>query len=114
VGQSGYTEIDMTECFNTSSPWCQFHVANPSFGIGRGCDAVYPIADNNWHVYDTVWTATSIMQYMDGVLLSTCNQRLSNPMFLIIQTQTGGMSGTPNNAYLPATLLIDYVKVTQP
>jgi hypothetical protein len=35
-------------------------------------------------------------------------------MFLIIQTQTGGAGGTPNNAYLPATLNIDYVKVTQP
>jgi hypothetical protein len=35
-------------------------------------------------------------------------------MFLIIQTQTGGGGGTPNNAYLPATFMVDYVKVTQP
>jgi len=35
-------------------------------------------------------------------------------MFLIIQIQTGGAGGTPNNGLLPATLLIDYVKVTQP
>jgi beta-glucanase (GH16 family) len=114
IGQAGYTEIDMTECYNATSPWCQFHVANPSFGLGRGCDAVYPTADTNWHVYRTVWTASNISQYMDGVLVSTCNQRLSNPMFLIIQTQTGGVSGTPNSTYLPATLSIDYVKVTQP
>jgi hypothetical protein len=38
-------------------------------------------------------------------------------MFLIIQTQTttaGGVAGLPNNANLPTTLQIDYVKVTQP
>ena len=114
IGQADYIEIDMTECYNSTSPWCQFHVANPGFGIGNGCDAVYPVADTNWHVYDTVWTASSVKQYMDGVLVSTCNQSLAKPMFLIIQTQTGGVSGNPNSAYLPATLSIDYVKVTQP
>lgn len=35
-------------------------------------------------------------------------------MFLIIQTQTGGVGGTPNNSLLPATLAVDYLKVTQP
>ena len=109
---SGYTEIDMTECYN-SSGWCQFHVANPSFGIGDGCDASYPV-DTNYHVFTTVWTSTSVKQYMDGGLVTTCNQHLANPMFLIIQTQTGGVGGTPANSQLPAQLSVDYVKVTQP
>ena len=51
---------------------------------------------------------------MDGATGTTCNQKLSNPMFLIIQTQTGGTGGTPNNALLPAALAVNYVKVTQP
>jgi hypothetical protein len=51
---------------------------------------------------------------MDGVAFSTCQQKMSNPMFLIIQTQTGGAGGTPNNAALPAGLVVNYVKVTQP
>jgi hypothetical protein len=38
----------------------------------------------------------------------------STPMFLIMQIQTGGNGGTPNNALLPATLAVDYVRVTQP
>jgi hypothetical protein len=33
-------------------------------------------------------------------------------MFLIMQIQTGGLGGTPNNAPLPATLRINYVRVT--
>ena len=111
LGSAGYTEIDMTECYG--SGWCQFHVANPSFGIGNGCDATYTV-DTNWHIFTTMWDANGITQYEDGVAETSCNQQLPNPMFLIIQTQTGGAGGTPNNAYLPAALMIDYVKVTQP
>jgi hypothetical protein len=111
LGSSGYTEIDMTECYGAG--WCQFHVANPGFSIGNGCDATYAV-DTNFHTFTTVWTSTSITQYMDGVLETTCNQKLTQPMFLIIQTQTGGVSGTPNSAFLPANLVVDYVKVTQP
>ena len=115
LGQSGYHEIDMTECY-VSSGWCQFHVANPSFGIGNGCDyeAGSYTVDTNWHLFTTVWTSTSISQYLDGNLITTCTQKISTPMFLIIQTQTGGAGGTPNNAHLPATLQVSYVKVTQP
>ena len=112
IAQSGYTEIDMTECFG--SAWCQFHIANPNFGIGGGCDATYNNVDTNFHTFKTVWSASGITQYIDGTVVSNCNQKMSNPMFLIIQTQTGGNGGTPNNSLLPATLVISYVKVTQP
>ena len=108
----GYTEIDMTECYGGS--WCQFHVANPSFGIGGGCDTSDYDPGSSFHVYKTVWESNRVRQYIDGTLLTTCNQSLNKPMFLIIQIQTGGVGGTPNNALLPASLVIDYVKVTQP
>ena len=111
LAQSGYTEIDMVECYG--SGWCQFHIANPGFGIGNGCDVTYAV-DTNFHTFQTVWTPTSIKQYMDGVLETTCNQSLNNPMFLIMQIQTGGSGGTPNNALLPDSLAVDFVKVTQP
>jgi Glycosyl hydrolases family 16 len=111
LGQSSYTEIDMVECYGTG--WCQFHLANPSFGIGNGCDATYTV-DTNFHTFETVWTSASIKQYMDGVLETTCNQSPQNPMFLIMQIQTGGAGGTPNNALLPASMEVDFVKVTQP
>jgi hypothetical protein len=111
MGQSSYTEIDMVECYG--SGWCQFHLANPNFGIGNGCDATYAV-DANFHIFQTVWTPTDVKQYMDGVLETTCNQSLKNPMFLIMQIQTGGSGGTPNNALLPANMEVDFVKVTQP
>ena len=112
LGNSGYAEIDTTECYGSS--WCQFHVANPNFGIGGGCDFSNYNVDTNHHIFKTIWNSSGITQYRDSVLLTTCHQSLSNPMFLIIQTQTGGVGGTPNNALLPAEFIIDYVKVTQP
>jgi hypothetical protein len=35
-------------------------------------------------------------------------------MFFIMQIQTGGVAGTPNNGALPASMAVDYVKITQP
>jgi hypothetical protein len=37
----------------------------------------------------------------------------STPMFLLIQTQTGGTGSTPNNSNLPATLQVSSVMVAQ-
>ena len=49
LGGSGYIETDMVECY-ISGGWCQFHVANPSFGLGSGCDATYPVGYQLAHV----------------------------------------------------------------
>ncbi len=104
-GASGYRELDLTECFG--STWCQFNAYNP----GDACQSSYSV-DNNYHIFTTVWTASSVTQAVDGVTVSTCNLSMNQPLFLIIQTQTGGVGGTPAN--LPTTLNVDYVKVTQP
>ncbi len=111
IGTGNYTEIDMTECYGGASGWCQFHVADPNFYTP--CDGNYSV-DTNFHTFTTVWNSSGITQYMDGTSRATCNQQLSLPMFLLIQTQTGGAGGTPNNSLLPAELVVEYVKVTQP
>jgi len=111
-GASGYTEIDMTECYGSSSNWCGLSVYNP--GSKSGCQRLNYAADSNWHLYKTVWNSSGVTQYVDGTKVASCNQNLKNPMFLIIQNQTGGVAGTPNNANLPTTLQIQYVQVTQP
>ncbi len=111
IGTGNYTEIDMTECYGGASGWCQFHVADPNFYTP--CDGNYSV-DTNFHTFTTVWNSSGITQYMDGTSRATCNQQLSLPMFLLIQTQTGGAGGTPNNSLLPAELVVTYVKVTQP
>jgi beta-glucanase (GH16 family) len=114
-GAIGYTEVDFPECYGgTSGNWCQFHVANPSFGMGGGCDAAYSL-DSNYHIFTYNWTASGITVSIDGTAISTCKTAMTyGPMFLIMQIQTGGAGGTPNNAMLPAQMAVDYVKVTQP
>lgn len=114
-GTNGYTEIDFPECYGgTANTWCQFHVANPSFGMGGGCDASYSL-DTNYHIFTYDWTPSAITVSIDGTKVSTCNTAMTyGPMFLIMQIQTGGSGGTPNNSMLPASLAVDYVKVTQP
>jgi len=110
-GSSGYTEIDMTECYGSGSKWCGLSVYNPG---GNACERLNYAVDTNWHLFKTVWTSSSVTQYVDGNQVASCNQQMSNPMFLIIQTQTGGVAGTPNTSDLPATLQVQYVRVTQP
>jgi hypothetical protein len=76
--------------------------------------------DTNWDVYSMVWGSGSLSLSMDGQALSGCsvtgNAVPSNPMFLILQTQTASNSpfGPPNNSLQPTTFNIDYLKVTQP
>jgi len=112
VGNSGYAEIDMTECYGNSPSWCGFNMYNP--GDVGSCNRIEYTVDTNWHLFKTVWNSAGVKQYLDGNLVVTCNSSPSTPMFLIIQTQTGGVAGTPNNSDLPATLQVQYVQVTQP
>ncbi|MDR3650401.1 MAG: family 16 glycosylhydrolase [Acidimicrobiales bacterium] len=110
---SGYEEIDATECY-TGGDWCQLALAQPSsFPV-----CVYPV-DTNWHTYSLIWTATSISMTMDGQSTG-CSFKSADgydipqkPMFMIIQTQTGGSGGTPDNSHLPAVLQVADVTLTQ-
>jgi len=75
--------------------------------------------DTNFHVFTLTWTTNAVTVAIDGQLTgcsftSPAWTIPSTAMFLIIQTQTGGSGGTPNNGLLPASFQIDYVKVTQP
>jgi hypothetical protein len=109
LGSTGYAEMDLVECF--SGTWCQFNLFNP--GEVSSCQVQFPV-DTNWHIYTTDWTSSGITEYQDGTPVASCSQNVNASMFLIMQIQTGGIGGTPNNALLPATLGIDYVRVTQP
>ena len=110
---SGYREIDTTECYQNE--WCQLALAQPrSFPV-----CLYPV-DTNWHTYTLTWTSKSISMSMDGQptgcsFTSAGGYHIPHkPMFMIIQTQTGGSGLTPNDAQLPAVLQVSDVTVTQP
>jgi hypothetical protein len=109
----GYVEIDLTECFGAT--WCQLALAQPS--RWPTCD--YPV-DSDWHTFTVRWTPSAIRVSMDG-RTTACGFTAaegyiipSTPMFLLIQTQTGGVGGTPNDSNLPALLQVSNVTVSQP
>lgn len=113
-GNSAYQEIDAVECDGRS--WCHIVVAQGSAGWSNLCS--FPV-DANWHVFKLTWTTAAVSMAVDGTPTgcSFPNTGLNGPMFLIMQTQTtaaGGVAGLPDNANLPTTFQIDYVKVTQP
>ena len=119
LNSANYTEIDITEC--DLKNWCQLALANLA-NAGSGGQAFptcgYPV-DTNFHTFALSWTVSSISVSVDGQPTG-CSYSSpvwtipSTPMFLLIQTQTGGDGGAPNNAELPVTFQIDYVKITQP
>ena len=113
---SAYSEIDMVEC--DLNNWCQ--LAMWTGGNFPTCGFNIDPLDSNWHVFSLTWTAAAVTETIDGID-GGCTYTVtgtvsipSSPMFLLIQTQTGGVGGTPNDALLPASLQIDFVKVTQP
>jgi hypothetical protein len=109
MGVSGYAEIDNAEFSGDSSQWGRFNVANPSWVVTNNYKTA-PV-DGNYHVFSTVWTSNGVTQYMDDqVEASAPNVSVNSKMFLIVQTQTGGIS-TPVNSQLPVYLNVDYVKV---
>ena len=106
-----YEEIDATECYQNE--WCQLALAQPtSFPV-----CIYPV-DTNWHTYQMIWTPTSVSITMDdkstGCSFTSAKGNVipHTPMFMIIQTQTGGSGGTPDNAHLPAVFQVTDVSYT--
>ena len=113
-GNAAYQEIDMVECDLRS--WCHMVVAQGSGGWSSLC--AFPV-DANYHVFSLTWNASTVSVALDGTSTgcSFPNTSLHGPMFLLMQTQTtnsSGVAGNPNNAALPTTFQIDYVRVTQP
>lgn len=111
-GDAAYREIDMVECDTRS--WCHLVLAQGTFGWGQFCD--FPV-DANWHVFSLGWNASTLTVSVDGTqVCSKPNDSIKGPVFLILQTQTTyawGVGGQVNNAALPTTFQIDYVRVTQ-
>lgn len=113
-GATGYREIDAVECDARS--WCHLVVAQGTAGWSSMCG--FPV-DANWHVFKLTWNAATVSMAVDGTPTgcSFANTGLKGAMFLIMQTQTtsaNGVAGLPDNAHLPTTFQIDYVKVTSP
>ena len=110
----GSDEIDMTEIKGGALTTVWQNVISGSSGF-QTCKPTTSDVSQNWHTYGLVWAPGSLTWTIDGV--QTCkftSQIPSTPMFLLINTAMGGGGGgSINDATLPQTLLVDYVKVSK-
>jgi hypothetical protein len=111
----GSDEIDITELLDSkfTSVNQQIHTSSSN----AGCHATTTDTSQNFHVYDLIWSAGSLVWKIDGVVTCTLTESAvpSHPMYLIINLAMGGTGGgTVNNSTLPSSTYVNYVKVTQP
>jgi beta-glucanase (GH16 family) len=108
-------EVDIAEILNSDFAHVnqQIHVNN--FKHNDGCTASTTDVSQNFHVYQLIWSAGSLLFKIDGA--TTCTIRGSYipnvPMYVKINTFVGNSGGPVKNSSLPWTTLVDYVKVTQ-
>ncbi|HYA95499.1 MAG TPA: family 16 glycosylhydrolase, partial [Terriglobales bacterium] len=112
--QPGSDEIDFVEIYGGQPTTVEEHVITASYD--QGCAPSASNVNANWHVYDMVWSAGSLVWEIDGG--TTCSIQQSwvpdSAMFLIINVAVGGTSGgTPNNSTFPQSTTVEYVKIHQ-
>lgn len=77
-----------------------------------------PTASTEFHIYECIWSPTSIRFYVDGTLyhtfISEGNDAFNHDFFLILNVAMGGnLGGTIDPAFTESTMEVDYVKVYQ-
>jgi beta-glucanase (GH16 family) len=79
------------------------------------CSTTVADASKNFHVYDGVWTSTSVIWYVDGK--QVCSQAipssaLTTAMYIMVNIAVcGSASGNCTPSTLPQTLTMNYMRV---
>jgi len=110
-------EIDITEILNGNFTAVNQQIHTPEFGgHNDGCTASASDVSTNWHVYDLVWSAGSLVWSVDGTVTCTITQSYvpNAAMYVKMDQYVGGVAGgAVNNSTFPWLEQIDYLTVTQ-
>lgn len=108
-------EIDVAEILNGNFTQVNQQIHVDRFKHQDGCKAPASDVSRNFHVYQLDWFRDSLVFKIDGAVTCTVSGSYvpASPMYVKINTFVGGYGGPVDNASLPWTTLIDYVKVTQ-
>ena len=70
---------------------------------------------NGWHNYGMLWEPGKITFYIDGTktLEFTSPRVCSVPSYILLNAQTGGHAGPVEDAKLPDSMQVEYVRVWQ-
>lgn len=108
-------EIDIAEILNSDFTHInqQIHVDN--FNHNDGCTAYATDTSQNFHVYQLVWSASSLVFRIDGTTTCVITRSYvpNAAMYVKIGMFVGKYGGPVKNSSLPWKTLIDYVRVTQ-
>jgi beta-glucanase (GH16 family) len=99
-------EIDTFEGLSGTACW-NFHSASSAPG---GCsDGTWT---GGWHTFAADWEPGSITYYYDGVQVGQVTSAVTSaPMYLILDLAVSGTYG--GQTVVPATMMVDYVRVWQ-
>ena len=79
-----------------------------------GCLAPATDVSANWHTYGLVWAPGSLQWKIDGAITCTVTTGVpASPMFLLMDVALGGNGGAINDATLPQSMAVDYVRLYQ-
>lgn len=103
-------EIDVLEAYGDDEATYHYHYAGCGGDCGPGGGKVISGATSGWHTYAVYWEPGKITWYYDGKeVWKYTTGIVSSPHYLIANL---GIDG--NNAPLPATLRVDYIRVWKP
>jgi beta-glucanase (GH16 family) len=104
-------EIDLLESYGNTAIW-SFHV-HLAGSVSAGKDVVGPITSTGFHTVSLDWRPTKISWSIDGRLAFTYSgpNIPKIPMYLILNLATGGATGATDTKRLPATMLVDWVRI---
>ncbi len=117
-------EIDIMEAVNSDKGYAAtVHGGSPHWSKYKWFSK--PARDNQFHVYRATWSPGKISFYMDDIPVTTVTKSQipagatwpfdTARQYLLLNVAMGGnYPGPPNgSAVLPATMLVDYVKVSR-
>jgi beta-glucanase (GH16 family) len=108
-------EIDIAEILNSDFTHVNQQIHVNDFTHNDGCTASTTDTSQNFHVYQLIWSAGSLVFKIDGATTCTINRSYvpNAPMYVKISNFVGSFGGPVNNDRLPWSILVDYLKVTQ-
>jgi len=108
-------EIDVAEILHGDFTHVNQQIHINDFTYNDGCTASTTDVSQNFHVYQLIWSAGSLVFKIDGTATCTINRPYvpSAPMYVKINNFVGSLGGAVDDSRLPWSTLVDYVKVTQ-
>jgi beta-glucanase (GH16 family) len=109
-------EIDVVEFLgrDAGTIYCSIHwPTRPDYGEKKSTTIKVPSNTGTWRTYGVLWTAHSLVWYVDDVEVArTSNPGLHRPMYLIANLAIGGGWGGPpsSTTIFPAAFKIDWIR----